>query len=123
MNSDLEINTGGNNGLYTILLFSRSVSIDIILTFFSLQIDSKKLKTRFLGHNANLMLNTSANSLKIISLSINYILDTVSRPFNEFNTIFNSFDLKINDFSSLINLSISIIISDTQIFSSILSSI
>ena len=46
MNSDLDVNPNGNNRFYAIRLLSRSVSIDLILNFFPLQIDSKKLKIR-----------------------------------------------------------------------------
>ena len=70
INSDVDNNVNGSNGLYTILLFSRSMSIGFILNFHPPQISFKKLKTRFLGQNTNLMLNISASSLKIISLSI-----------------------------------------------------
>ena len=67
MNSDLDVNPNGNNRFYAIRLLSRSVSIDLILNFFPLQIDSKKLKIRFLGHNTNLMFNSFANSLTLLS--------------------------------------------------------
>ena len=123
MNSDLDISANGNNGLYTMLLLSRSVSIGLILIFFPLQIYSKKLKTKFLGHNTNLMLNSSANSLNSINLSINSILDLVFCYFNKSITASKSYAFMFNDFSSLINVFISTFISHTQIFSSILSSI
>ena len=50
------------------------------------------------------MFNLSANSLKIISLSINSILDSVSGSFNESNTTSKSYGPMFNDFSSLMNL-------------------
>ena len=62
------------------------------------------------------MLNSSANSLNIISLSINSILDLVFCSFNKSNTDSKSYALMFNDFSSLINLFISIFISDTDLF-------
>ena len=57
MNSDIDNNANGINGLLPL----RSVSIGLILIFFPVQIPSKKLKTRFLDHNINLMFNLSAN--------------------------------------------------------------
>ena len=90
--------------LYAILLPSRSVSIGLILIFFPVQIFLKKLKTRFLGHNTNQILNLLANSLNIISLSINSILDLVFCSFNKSNTASESYALMFNDFSFLINI-------------------
>ena len=84
------------------------VSKGLILMFFPCKYFLKKLKTRLLGHNTNLMFNLSANSLNIISLSINSIHDLVFCSFNKSNTASKSCALMLNDFSSLINLFISI---------------
>ena len=114
MYSDIDINPNGSSRLYVILLSSRSMSACFILGLFPLLIDSTILKARFLGHIINSMLNLLVNSLNIISLS-NFS--------NKSSTIFNSFGLMFNDFSSLKNLFITVVISEIQILSVMLSSI
>ena len=88
MYSDIDINTNGSSGLYFIFLPLQFVSICLILTSFPLLIGFTILKIIFLGHFVNLMFNLLANSLIIISLSINAILGSHSNLSNKFNTSF-----------------------------------
>ena len=54
----------------------RLKSIDFIKVLFPLLIYSVVLRIQLLGSFINLMFNLLANSLNVINLSINYILDS-----------------------------------------------